>query len=141
MDCNSTICLFLFFKYHRHYWEETATLLLSVGAMGSLYSCYKDPVQPDINTMIPLLYDSINTVTIYILLNPPNMNCHASRRLWCACNGVLKHHDADKKKVIHCMISYEIMYQIVTSAWTSCYTYDSVIGTSTDHCQTLHYPP
>jgi len=58
--------------------------------------------------MIPLLYDSIHTVTTYNLLSQPNMNCHASCRLWCACIGVLKHYDSDKKQVIHCMISYYI---------------------------------
>jgi len=95
---------------------------------------------PDFDTMIALLHDSTNAVGSYILPHAPGMSCLTSLWLLFTCNLVLKCYAPSKNQAIHCMISYETLHQILTSAWAWCKTSDSVFRPSADHSQQCFIP-
>jgi hypothetical protein len=50
----------------------------------------------------------------------PIIDCHASLRLSCSYNVVLKHYAPDSRQAIHYIKLYRMTSQIITSTWTYC---------------------
>jgi len=91
--------------------------------MWSLYchvrgSVFLSSILPCYESVCRIISMSSLRLTVYWMR--PIMDCHASLRLSCWYNVVLKHYAPDQYQAIHHIELYQMTSQIITSTWTYC---------------------